>query len=225
MTAAMQYVDLLEPRPEDVSLHAIALGLEERRFNNQLVAPGQTIADHQLLTARIALAIDAPDDVVIAMLLHDAPEGILCDVPGPLKSWLVVQLRDGSTIPWAKLEQRWLDAICRSLFPEEMAIRIARLVETSDLVHEIDRMALRVEALTMMPGAEDWAAEELIDTSEGPVRVKPIDPRAWPCMIKRPEAFPWRIVVSELGRFAHGKPCFLGQVGGLRNVLRKGLLG
>jgi hypothetical protein len=58
-------------------------------------------------------------------------------------------------------------------------------------------LALRAEALIYMPGAEDWAAGESVETSSGSVGVPPIDPRVWPAMVAPRGSLSWSATISN----------------------------
>lgn len=193
MVASRRYVDLLNPRAEDVDVDDLALGLEAPRFRNQTSVP-ITIGDHCLRTARFALAFGEPLEVVLACMLHDAPEGPLGDMPGPLKSHVRVELKSGTVVSWSELEALWSEAICRALLPEPLAKKVDGLINAKHgPVSQYDHMALRAEALLWMPGAEDWAAGRAEPTYR-----PPLDPRLWPAMLAPRESLSWGAVMARV---------------------------
>lgn len=200
MVGSRRYVDLLDPRPEDVDLDDLARGLAAPRFRNQTQIP-ISIADHSLRCARFGLACEEPIEVILALLLHDVAEAYLGDPPGPLKPYMLVTLRNGALVEWTELEALWTDAICHALLPPVMADHTSLLIsEKRGPVARYDHMALRVEALLWMPGAEDWAGGSTINTSNGVVAVEPIDPRCLPATILHEEDAPlcWNAAVEMI---------------------------
>jgi hypothetical protein len=224
MTASRRYVDLLEPRPEVVELSDLAAGLDVPRFKNQTQVP-VTIADHSLRTARFALAMGEPVEVVLACLLHEVAEPYLGDMPGPLKRWASITMPDGSTIPWSELEQRWTVAICRALLPERLAEKIAGLIGAPEgPAHDYDAMALRAEALLWMPGAEDWAADSRPVPALGscllPAMLAPKASSRWDVAVMRVV-----IVSQRIARIDGSAICTEEARAELASVLREHLLG
>lgn len=174
MVASRRYVDLLDPRPEDVDIDDLARGLEQPRYRSQVHVP-VTIADHLLRCARFGLVFGEPLKVILALLLHDVAEAYLGDMPGPLKKHIKVELKSGTLVGWRELESMWTEAICRALLPEAVALEVAEMIDAKrGPVAEYDHLALRVEALLWMPGAADWA-----DRDDTPV----LDQRLWPAAI------------------------------------------
>ncbi len=197
MVASRRYVDLLDPLVEVVDVDDLALGLEAPRFRRQTTVP-ISIADHSLRVARLALAVGEPLTVVLACLLHDAPEGYLGDMPGPLKKHVRVELKSGAVISWAELESTWSDTICRALLPDDLASKVAGLIDSRrGPVSQYDHMALRAEALLWMPGAEDWAQGQAEPTYRAP-----LDPRVWPAMLAPRESLTWGATAFQVARDA-----------------------
>lgn len=190
MVGSRRYVDLLKPDPADVDISDIAAGLDAPRYRNQTTVQC-SIADHCLRTARLALAHGEPLEVVLACLLHDAPEGYLGDLPGPLKKHVRVELASGTVITWAELEALWAEAICSALFEDPLAEKVAGLINAHrGPVAQYDRMALRAEALLWMPAAEDWA--------EGG---GDLSPSIWAAIMAPRGAGRWVSVVAEFERY------------------------
>jgi hypothetical protein len=188
MTASRRYLDLLDPRPEDIDLGDIEAGLGESRFKRQTTIP-ISVADHSLRCGRIALALEQPLEVVLAMLLHDAAEYAFGDLPGPLKRFIFVEVKPGQMVPIEQLELGLLRTIAHVLIPDpDLSQLVWDLCDKKrGIVKQIDVLALRAEALLYMPGAEDWAGDH---SNEG-VEMSAIDPRVWPAMLAPRGSLSW----------------------------------
>lgn len=82
-----RYVDLLNPDPETISIEDIAHGLAHMpRFCGQLHS-FYSVAQHCVFCIR-ALDAEHKDPEAMEVLLHDASEAYLSDIPGPIKSHL-----------------------------------------------------------------------------------------------------------------------------------------
>jgi hypothetical protein len=232
MTASRRYLDLLDPRPEDIDIGDIELGLGEARFKRQTTIP-ISVADHSLRCGRIALALDQPLEVVLAMLLHDAAEYAFGDLPGPLKRFIFVEVGPGQMVPIEELELGLLRTIAHVLIPDpELSQRVWDLcAEKRGFVKQIDVLALRAEALLYMPGAEDWVAGESLDieTSSGRIGTPPIDPRVWPAMVAPTGSLSWSETIRGLRSNMHIEACMrrFGEYTGATSieVLTEALLG
>jgi len=195
MMASRRYLDLLDPKPEDVHLDDIARGLAVPRFRNQCSVPVR-VDDHLLRCGRIALALDQPLEVVVACLIHDAAEYGWGDLPGPIKRFMRVEVA-GVSVSVSELEHKLLVAITEVLIPwAELRERVLALLadhESNAIVKHIDVLALRGEALLWLPGAEDWALD-VTHTSSAPVRGF-VDLRLWPAMVGPSNASSWAEVL------------------------------
>jgi hypothetical protein len=83
-------IDFKDPDPDQIIIEDIASGLSNMpRFAGQL-RKFYSVAEHCLLAERLYVqATEHPDvDVCRAILMHDATEAYMCDVPTPLKSLL-----------------------------------------------------------------------------------------------------------------------------------------
>lgn len=83
-------IDMLNPKPEDLSLTEIAIGLSrEPRYGGAATAVVWTVGQHCLLADDLALedGVTSPD-IRLTILLHDAPEYMLRDILSPLKRHL-----------------------------------------------------------------------------------------------------------------------------------------
>lgn len=86
-----KYVDLLDPKPEQICLADIAVGLANTpRFGGQ-VSRWYSVAEHSV---RVSEAVEAPG-LKLAGLLHDAHEAYTGDITAPLKRSIVVSINDG----------------------------------------------------------------------------------------------------------------------------------
>jgi 5'-deoxynucleotidase YfbR-like HD superfamily hydrolase len=85
-------LDLLAPRPEDVEIGDIAHGLARvARWNGQtLGAHAFSVAQHCLLVEALVRRQSAtlPRELLLAALLHDAPEYVIGDLISPFKAAL-----------------------------------------------------------------------------------------------------------------------------------------
>lgn len=90
-------LDLLDPRPEDIEIVDIAHGLARvARWNGQTTgAHAFSVAQHTLLVERIIgdSAAQAPDELRLAALLHDAPEYVIGDLISPFKAALGIDYK------------------------------------------------------------------------------------------------------------------------------------
>lgn len=194
MTASRRYLDLLDPRPEDIDIGDIEAGLGESRFKRQTTIP-ITVADHCLRCGRIALALDQPLEVVLAMLIHDAPEYAFGDMPGPLKRFIFVEVKPGQFVPIEDLELGLLRTIAHVLIPDSALSQSVYdlCVDKLGIVKQIDTLALRAEAMLYMPGAEDWASMETSSWSSA----SPIPACVWPAMVAPRGSLSWARTVAQ----------------------------
>lgn len=80
-------IDLLDPKPELIDLDAIEQRLwTVRRFSG--CPQALVIRQHTGLVSKLALMMGEPFDVVRWCEHHDDHEGIIGDIPGPLKSYI-----------------------------------------------------------------------------------------------------------------------------------------
>lgn len=140
---ASGYLDLANPRPEDIDLASIALGLSnECRFAGQC-PQFYSVAEHCVQAVCAALRDGVEELVELqAILLHDAAEAFLKDVPKPLKLLL------GEA--YQQLEQTMQDAITRRFSLPQGAFEW-------DIVRHYDRAMLVLEKNTFWPAdREVW---------------------------------------------------------------------
>lgn len=132
LTASGRVLDLLNPQPNQISLHDIALGLSrESRFNGQ-TSRFYCVAQHSYLAAELV-----PEPFKLEALLHDATEAYIKDIPRPLKTLLN---------DYQEVERR-LDLAIR----EHFGLPLAPL---SPAVVEADLILLATERRDLMPNSE-----------------------------------------------------------------------
>ena len=134
-------LDLLDPSPLDVEIADIAHGLARvARWNGQTTGPHSfSVAQHSLLVEAIAnhLMLDLPQEVCLAILLHDAAEYVIGDIISPFKAVL------GDA--YKGVEARILTAVMlRFGLPGTMRRDVARLAKDADIIaawHEATALA------------------------------------------------------------------------------------
>jgi uncharacterized protein len=96
LTASNKQIDFLNPDPNQITIEDIATGLSNQpRFAGQL-STFYSVAEHCIIMERLFIQLHNPDEgkgergwvgkVSRAILLHDATEAYMCDVPTPLKN-------------------------------------------------------------------------------------------------------------------------------------------
>lgn len=131
------YLDLAAPRPDDIRLSDIALGLSRlARFTGQ-GRHAVSVARHSVNCYREAVALGLPEWVCRLALMHDATEAYIGDVSRPLKGMLP---------DYARIERAvWL-AICQRF----------DLVADLAAVKFLDNLALATEAAILFPDHEPF---------------------------------------------------------------------
>jgi 5'-deoxynucleotidase YfbR-like HD superfamily hydrolase len=122
-------LDLLDPSPLDIEIEDIAHGLARvARWNGQTSgAHIFSVAQHTLLVDVVARARNASLDrrVLLAILLHDAPEYVIGDMISPFKAVI------GDS--YKATEQRLLAAIhLRFGLPAKLPAETARIIKSAD---------------------------------------------------------------------------------------------
>jgi hypothetical protein len=113
-----QWVDLLNPRPEDVTFESIARPLSRIcRFGGHC-RDHYSVAQHSVEVSRRCLQENA-----LIGLLHDASEAFIADIVSPLKRFLPT---------YYTLEAAWQSAIGRSLGLGETLVNLPPDVHTAD---------------------------------------------------------------------------------------------
>lgn len=135
--------DLLNPKPEELDLDAIKGRLmATRRFTNNPKA--LTVYQHMILVDLLARNLllhpgELDDDVLFWCRHHDTHEGIIGDIPGPLKSLLSTY-----TAILDVIENGIDQALCQKLG------RTSPSGEVRALVHTYDKMAETIEWLYVL---------------------------------------------------------------------------
>lgn len=131
-------LDVLNPKPELIDLDAIEDALwSTRRFSGNPRA--LTIRQHTSLVEALALRLNAAPAVVRWCWHHDDHEGIIGDIPGPLKHFLNLAAIQGNTTTLDEIEIRLDAAICTArgiAFPDS---------EVRKKVHFFDKLAETLE--------------------------------------------------------------------------------
>lgn len=131
-------LDLRNPDPDDIHIEDIARGLSRApRFAGQTEVP-LSVAEHCLLCEEIARHWPGTPRGRLAMLLHDAPEAYICDLPSPLKAVLP---------DYERIEARLLDAVW-TRFSLPRGRGGAPVFDA-----RIDAMALGIERRACLPGS------------------------------------------------------------------------
>ena len=140
-------LDVLNPDPLKIDLAQIERNLwTVHRFSNNPQA--LVVRQHTKLVSKLAVKMKEPVDVVDWCKHHDDHEGIIGDIPGPLKSWLNTRM----IFPTMDDLEEGLDrAICSarsSAYPDQ---------ELRRRVHFYDKLAETLEWLFVLgePRA-DW---------------------------------------------------------------------
>ncbi len=152
-----RYLDLLNPKPDDIVIEDIAGALSRIcRFGGH-VSRFYSVAEHSWHACAQARADGLPVEYQRAALLHDATEAYLGDVVKPLK----VLLKD----------YQWIEGAFTHVILERF--RLSRSVAMWDAIKEIDQAMLIAErkALFSRDGVA-WAGES-------DVRSLPVQVRCW----------------------------------------------
>ena len=152
-TFSGRFVDILEPKVEQIHLpdiaHALAL---QCRFNGHVRAH-YSIAEHCVRVAR-----HMPESMRIHGLLHDAAEAYLGDIVTPVKRQLA---------EFAGMEERCLEIIYA-------ALAIARPdCATEAQVKRADALALQEEAYALLPSQGRWGRDMAVVAPVFPVECWP----------------------------------------------------
>ena len=134
-------VNILDPDPDDLILEEITMGLSrEPRYGGSATAVPWTVAQHCLLVVHYAEedGVTSPD-LLLTMLLHDAPEYMLRDLISPVKRYCP---------DYKGIEDVWWAAIARKFrLPFKMP----------GIVKHYDYLACASEKATLIsPDAGDW---------------------------------------------------------------------
>lgn len=124
-------LNLITPSALDIEIHDIALGLSRNtRWNGQTVGEhGWSVAQHALLVVEILQRQnpDRPSWVLLAALLHDAPEYVTHDLITPLKAAVGDVFRE--------IESRLQEAVHLAFgLPARLPPEISAEIKRADLV-------------------------------------------------------------------------------------------
>jgi hypothetical protein len=103
-----RYIDVMNPQPEDIDPFEVATGLSrEPRYGGACTTIFWSVAQHSLVCEQFARQDGIEDrDVLLAILLHDAPEYMLRDLIRPVKrncpSYHVIE-----SVWWAAVASRF----------------------------------------------------------------------------------------------------------------------
>ena len=152
-------VDVTNFQPEDVRLFDIAHSLSHQgRFNGYL-KEFYSVAQHLVLTQRLAAHFDEPIEIQRACLIHDAAETYLADLPTPVK----VLVPD-----YLKLER----AVEEVLWP---TLGVPATDEVRERVKIYDTHALHLEANALLFYNSGWIRPDRELVIRFPIR--PQDPK------------------------------------------------
>jgi hypothetical protein len=126
----------LDPRPEDIDINDIAIGLaRECRFSGQCRAY-YTVAEHSVL-----VSYDIEERYALEGLLHDAAEAYLRDLTAPVKRALrVIESGRGGSATGRSSYDQLEDAVCRAI-----SARFGLLYPFPDAVKVSDQRVLLAE--------------------------------------------------------------------------------
>ena len=148
---AGHYVDLLNPKSEDIDLESIAHALSNTCRYGGHSPRFYSVAEHSYHAARLAL-MDDPNNSELArsVLLHDAAEAYVGDMVKPLK----VEMPD-----FCEAEGRFEAAISARFDVD--------LVTHHNKIKHYDRVMLKTEKLAMWPDDKvSWAVFDDVPESE-----------------------------------------------------------
>ncbi len=160
-------LNLIEPSPLDIEIHDIALGLSRNtRWNGQTSgAHGWSVAQHALLVVDILQRQnpESPSWVLLAALLHDAPEYVTHDLITPLKAAVGDVFRE--------IEARLQTAVHVAFgLPPRLPDEIAARIKKADLVAAAtEAVQLAGFAAPEVKGILHIAAKPLADVALTPL--------------------------------------------------------
>lgn len=131
-------LDIINPKPELIDLDAIESNLwSARRFSGNPCA--LLVRQHTHLVAALAERFNEPTSIVQWCKHHDDHEGVIGDIPGPLKNHINLAMIQGNTLTLDQIEERLDFAIC-------MARGITMPThEVRRIVHFYDKLAETLE--------------------------------------------------------------------------------
>lgn len=155
-TCSNRTIDVLYPKPGDISIDDIAAGLSKIcRWNGQ-IPEFLSVAQHSLMAAALV-----PDQFKMMALLHDATEAYICDLPKPFKEkmelYKIVEANLSKAI-YMRFNVNTLKSRC-----VEEADHILLEAEARYFSKSVDIPLFKVET----PGITCAAAMKLIDQTLG----------------------------------------------------------
>ncbi len=144
-TSTNKHLDYLHPDPKDICIEDIATGLSNiPRWGGQ-INRFYSVAEHCLIMYwAYCGTVDTPDiETCRAILLHDATEAYMGDIPRPLKAQL----------PEYKRIEKRLDIMIKLTFG------LADDLEVKEIVHTFDERALKSEAIAR-GGDINWLSDD-----------------------------------------------------------------
>lgn len=122
------YVDILEPDPDSLFISDIAHALSYQCRYGGHVNRHYSVAQHSLLCYQILKAYRLHDrKILLTMLMHDATEAYLVDIPRPVKQYL----------PEYKIIEQNFNRI--------LAKKFGFFQDFPFIIHEIDDLCLQLE--------------------------------------------------------------------------------
>jgi len=147
-TAGNNKLDYLNPDPRQITIEDIATGISNTpRWAGQ-IERFYSVAEHSLLTEFLYSVTTENFDVNVAksLLLHDATEAYMCDIPRPLKQ----------LIPsYISIEKRLSLIISLKFF-------LPTDEETKRIIRKFDDISLKSEAI-VRGGDLNWIGEKYSD--------------------------------------------------------------
>ena len=149
--ASGAYLDIANPDPNLIDLESIAHGLSMTcRYGGQC-PEFYSVAEHSVLCT-VAAREAGDSDILRDVLLHDAAEAFIGDIPKPIK----LMLPDYQEVEAA------VEAAIRE--------RFGLSVDSADRVKKYDRAVLKLEKQTMWPeDSEEWEGFSEIEAIKLPV--------------------------------------------------------
>lgn len=148
------YVDMVSPDPNSIDIFSISAALSKIcRFGGHC-PKFYSVAEHSVHAVTLAMKDLQPEDVLRAILLHDASEAYVGDMVKPLKL----------TMPqYVEAELRFERAI-------EQAFEVS-LSSHHETIKHYDRAMLKAEKIAMWPqDSEEWQGFSEIDSRDVKLR-------------------------------------------------------
>lgn len=137
---ATGYLDIAKPKVSDIDIYSIARGLSRQfRYAGQTPKP-YSVAEHCVLMA--TAHVETGGSYGLEMLMHDAAEAFIGDMPKPIKQLLP---------KFIELEQQLENVIV-----EAFGLRVSE--DTINAIKDFDRRILKTEKQTIWPRDKaQWA--------------------------------------------------------------------